>query len=367
MSSGAATATGTRAALRYALMGAAGAGLALAAALALSSATSAQEPLQITAGDLQGTAAVQAYLPGAVTVEIGAPVTFTVGSAEPHSITFGEGPTDTPPDQWPVTGWAPQPATGTPEGSPSPVDLGTIHYGGSGFINTGLLSQGGSATVVFDTAGTYVFSCIIHPGMTGTVTVVAPGDAKPTTQDEADKAGAATRDKLLGQVDSVRADRVADVESHTASDGTTTWDVFADAATVAVDMPGGGTGYLELFEFLPSELQIQPGDTVHWSALGAHTVTFPAEGSDAATLDPFSPASGGDTYDGKGLFSSGVLNAGPGAPSAYTLTFPTAGTYHFVCLLHGPFGQVGTIQVGPPASSAPSPAAGQTPATSPGG
>ena len=125
MSSGAATAMGSRAALRYALMGAAGTGLALAAALALSSATSAQEPLVVTAGALDGTAAVQAYLPGAVTVEVGSPVTFTIGSAEPHSVTFGEGPTDTPPDQWPVTGWAAPAAGGAPEGSPAPVDLGT--------------------------------------------------------------------------------------------------------------------------------------------------------------------------------------------------------------------------------------------------
>src|SRR4029077_1382773 len=88
---------------------------------------------------------------------------------------------------------------------------------------------------------------------------------------------------------------------------------------------GGGTGYLELFEMLPPGLEIGVGDTVHWSATGAHTVSFAAAGQDPATIDPFGPATTSSTYDGTSFYSSGLLNAGPGAPTSYTLTFPTAG------------------------------------------
>lgn len=344
MSSGAATATGPRAALRYASIGVAAMGSALAAALWLSSATLAADPLVVTVGAGDGTAAVQAYLPGAVTIEAGSTVTFRIGSDEPHSVTIGAGPADVPPPAWPVSGW-PEPEAVQPDASPAPIDLGNIHLGGEGFVNSGLLPRDATASVTFDTPGLYLVTCVIHPGMIAEVTVVDRGTAPVTTQAQADTAAAATVDDLMGQVDSVREARLAHVESFTASDGTTTWNVFADASTVPNLLPGGGTGYLELFEFVPSTLAIKPGDTVHWSAVGVHTVTFPGPGDDPSTLDPFGPATTGETFDGTALANSGPLNASVGSPSAYTLTFPTAGTFQYVCLLHQGFGQVGTIEV----------------------
>lgn len=356
MSSGAATATGPRAALRYTLMGVAGAGSAIAAAIWLSSATLAAEPLVVTVGAGDGTAAVQAYLPGAVVVATGSTVTFRIGSDEVHSITVGDGPSDVPPAEWPVAGW-PEPDLGAPDpdASPSPLDLGDVHIGGQGFVNSGLLPRDATASVTFDTPGVYVIDCVIHPGMIGEVTVVDPGTEPVTTQDQADAAAARSVDALMGQVDSLRESRAANVESFTASDGTTTWNVFADASTVPNVLPGGGVGYLELYEFVPATLAIAPGDTVHWSAVGVHTVTFPASGQDASGLDPFGPATTRDTFDGSALANSGALNAGTGSPSAFTLTFPTAGTYQYLCLLHQGFGQVGTIVVGEPASPGSSP------------
>ncbi len=107
--------------------------------------------------------------------------------------------------------------------------------------------------------------------MSGEIDVVAAGAGGATTQAEADTAGQASADALLSQVEAVRAARLADVTSTKNRDGTTTWNIFADASTVAADLPGGGTGYLELFEMLPPGLEIGVGDTVHWSANGAHT------------------------------------------------------------------------------------------------
>lgn len=41
-----------------------------------------------------------------------------------------------------------------------------------GSFNTGNLPQGGSGTVTFDTPGTFAYHCAIHPGMTGSVTIM---------------------------------------------------------------------------------------------------------------------------------------------------------------------------------------------------
>jgi len=346
MSSGAATATGPRAALRYWLMGAASVGMALVAAVWMSSATLAADPLVVTVGDRDGSAAVQAYLPGDITIEADSVVTFRFPSDVPHSVTIGDGPDGVPAAEWPVAGW-PVPDTTSGE----PVDLGMVWYGDGGFINTGLLSGGATASITFQTPGVYEVTCIIHPGMIATVNVVEAGSAPVTTQADADAAAAASRDGLLAQADTLRAARLGNVESITASDGTTTWNVFADAQTVPNLLEGGGTGYLELYEYVPPTLTIAPGDTVHWSAVGVHTVTFPA-GQDPATLDPFGPATTDETFDGSRLANSGALNSETGAPSAFTLTFPTAGTFEYRCLLHGDFGHTGVVQVGDPAPGA---------------
>jgi len=47
---------------------------------------------------------------------------------------------------------------------------------GSGFDTSTITSGGGTATVTFDTAGTFQYHCTIHPSMTGTIVVAsAPG------------------------------------------------------------------------------------------------------------------------------------------------------------------------------------------------
>jgi plastocyanin len=338
--------------VRLAMTSLAATGLAVAAAIAISSGASAADPLQIQVGAGAGQISANGYMPGKVTVEAGSSVTFSVASDEPHSVTFGVGPADVPPDQWPVSGWT---AQDVPQGTP--VDLGSTSYDGTGFVNTGLIWHGSTATLTFPTPGSYVFACEIHSGMSGEIDVVEAGAGGATTQAEADAAGKASSDFL------VRAKRLADVTSIKNSDGTTTWNIFADAGTVAGDLPGGGTGYLELFEMLPPGLEIGVGDTVHWSATGAHTISFAATGQDPATIDPFGPPAGTDVYDGTGFYSSGLLNAGPGAPTSYTLSFPTAGAFPYVCALHQFLGQRGVIAVGQPLPSAAAPAS-STPASS---
>ena len=77
---------------------------------------------------------------------------FTFG---PNSVTITAGGTVT----WTNSDSAPHTATGD---------------GGS--FDTGTIDPGASASITFDTPGTYTYICSIHPNMTGTVVVVAAGD-----------------------------------------------------------------------------------------------------------------------------------------------------------------------------------------------
>ena len=55
--------------------------------------------------------------------------------------------------------------------------VGHTATAGDGSFDTGTISGGASASVTFDTAGTYAYACTIHPTMTGTVVVEAAAPA----------------------------------------------------------------------------------------------------------------------------------------------------------------------------------------------
>jgi plastocyanin len=316
-------------------------GLVAGLLLSISFAGTAQAAttLNVGVGVGSGTVSGNAYLPGDVTILVGDSIKWTIESDEPHSVTFGNGPANEPPDEWPVTG-----VTGAVPPPPGIANL-TGTYGGSGFLNTGLLWPDSTATVQFTAAGSLPYLCVIHPGMAGTVNVVASGTT--TTQAEADAKATQTRDALNGAVAGLQAAAEAAVTETERSDGTSLWSIFTASMGPVGPQPGGGTGYLELLRFIPSSLQIEEGDTVKWTAPSVHTVTFPAATQDPSTIDPFTtPPSGGSTYDGSSFYHSGLLGIpAPGAPNTYELTFPDAGTFNYICALHIFLGQTGQIEV----------------------
>jgi plastocyanin len=56
------------------------------------------------------------------------------------------------------------------------VNQGAVNHtatGDGGSFDTGTIAPGGSASITFDTPGTYSYFCSIHPNMTGTITVVS--------------------------------------------------------------------------------------------------------------------------------------------------------------------------------------------------
>ena len=109
--------------------------------------------------------------------------------------------------------------------------------------------------------------------------------------------------------------------------------------------------------FLPSDITVNKGDTISWEANSAeiHTVTFLASGQSLESLQPFNPAvsdellkRGGDSYDGKAYYNSGLLSnvEVPGFPvtKSYSLTFPAEGDFTYWCLVHG-MAMKGTVHV----------------------
>lgn len=308
------------------------------AVLANAPSAKAATTLNVGVGAGTGTTSANAYLPGDVTILVNDSVKFTIESDEPHSVTFGNGPAGESPDEWPQSG-----LTGTIPPPPGTANL-TGTYNGTGFVNTTVIFKGSSATIQFTAAGTFPFICVIHPGMAGNVNVVATGTT--TTQAEADAKGAQTRTALLAMESGLEASAEAAVTETERSDGTSLWNIFTSVKSDIAPQPGGGTGYIELLRFIPPNLEIEEGDTVRWNAPSVHTVTFPTAGQDPATINPFAPPAGSNTYDGSSFYHSGPLGIpAPGAPNTYELTFPDAGTFGYICALHVFLGQTGQIEV----------------------
>ena len=98
--------------------------------------------------------------------------------------------------------------------------------------------------------------------------------------------------------------------------------------------------------FLPRQVWINRGDTVHWTAGSAepHTVTFLAPGTTLPDFNPFDPtqttAQGTHRYDGTAYTNSGIIATQPifvfTKPAAsYDLKFTKTGNFTYYCLLHG--------------------------------
>lgn len=134
--------------------------------------------------------------------------------------------------------------------------------------------------------------------------------------------------------------------------------VAANTLTMSAGAQSSGHE-VQLNVFAPAVTTINVGDTVTWrlDSTEFHTVTFLAgqpepefvqPGPDGVFLTQASvlPA-GGASYDGTTYTNSGLMmHGGPGPePPTYSLSFPTAGTFDYVCIVHP--GMSGQIAVKP--------------------
>ncbi len=124
--------------------------------------------------------------------------------------------------------------------------------------------------------------------------------------------------------------------------------------------------------YFPDNLSVHVGDTVKFkqNAAEIHTVTFLAPGQalpdflstfplmDPAVYFPVVPAN--HLYDGTGYANSGIMSTDPSFSlpgeqnTSFWLTFTKAGSYQYLCLVHGMM-MSGTIHVVDPSVAIPAP------------
>jgi plastocyanin len=266
----------------------------------------------ITAGSSASAEALQAlrFYPQNITINAGDTVQWAFPSGEPHTVTL-LGPRTTLP---------------TPDDPTNAVPAGPTSYDGSAYVSSGFLLLGQNYRMTFTKPGTYTYHCLIHPGMTGEIGVQAPGSNHPTNQ-------AAYLAQANTQIKTDLATVAASVASFPYSTG--------GPHLVAGMSPGMAMGAspLTVLRFLAgpalsdTSVTIAAGETLSWtnqSSNEPHTVTIAPVGATFPTLNPFSPPSGGNTYDGTTLVNSGVLLPG----QSFSLQFTKPGTYTYHCIFH---------------------------------
>jgi plastocyanin len=345
--------------------------------------------VQVDAAFESFTVAALAYFPNELTVHPGDTVDFTgIFSGEPHTVTFGTLVTDGLASSDPETGEegpelasvppllpdgpgdaiqaAAQPcflAEGAPPESGDACSADEQEQpafdGSQTYYNSGFLADGDVFSVPLSddiAPGDYSFFCTLHRGgMTGTLTVVGPDDEADTPDD----------------VESAGADALAAMEEELAPVAEAmeqgTLPPFITEAAPGSVIAGGSTETSSgiVSQFGPETVDIAVGDTVTWTVLGPHTVSFGAseaqrsaiarapDGSVHVNPDSFAPAGGegqpppdesappgppinfsGGEYAGTGFRNSGIILSFPPQLYSYSLTFTTPGTYEYYCLVH---------------------------------
>jgi plastocyanin len=222
---------------------------------------------------------------------------------------------------------------------------------GTKYVNSGLSAPAFKPyKVTFTKAGTFRYTCLVHPGMDGSVKVLAKGRPVPTAQ----------------------ADRLATAAEFAQA--------VARAARLVKFTPTGNNvvaghdgGNVSWFRFFPSTRSIRVGQSVRFSISSKseiHTITFgPTPYRDALEKelimaqpqppgpprlqfnpqiflpsDPSLPPYTGSNH-GNGFLNTGVLDTDPSSPppASATVTFAKAGTFVFECTVHP--GMEATIKV----------------------
>jgi plastocyanin len=244
-------------------------------------------------------------------------------------------------------------------------------YDGSALVSSGAIANAAPSSffVSLDLSpGTYRYLCLIHPQMAGSIKVV-PDSARASTVRQVEKAAAAQLAKDTRQAFQKEEEtNESAVKKH--ADGTRTITVIA----------GTATRYVEITEMLPKNVKVRVGDTVKFvttTLQDPHTVTFPlgpasvpvdplnfvCEGPAADTAPPGGPPPSFGCANPLGseihvipqpqgptaisspstVASSGIISTLAPGPDNYSFTFPTAGSFPYMCRIHD--NMVGTIKV----------------------
>lgn len=293
--------------------------------------------LQVGSQTTDKTNQALAFLPNEIWIHAGDTVTWTFPTDEVHTVTF------LTPGQLRPSRFAGCPGT-TPDFSV---------YDGTACVNSGVLQDGATYSVVFPAAGNFKLVCLAHPDMTATVHALVQSTALPHDQAFYDQQAFAQGARLLSDARAL---------GHAHPKGNA---VVLGAGKIAGT--GGGTQTASVMRFMDSTKVIHVGDTVEWTtseAVTNHTVTFGPEPDPTNLIPP----SANVTVDADGArhaiisstsdaVHSGFITEAPQdrtglaqAPLGVTrfrVTFTEPGIYHYVCALHDDLGMVGEIIVLP--------------------
>jgi plastocyanin len=236
--------------------------------------------------------------------------------------------------------------------------VGTKTYDGSKLASSGAPLSNGKPkpyTLKFTKAGTYNYYCTIHYGMKGKVKVVKAGKAVPTAKADK-KASAGEFAKLVAAL--TKNGKFAGPAGNVVQAGNDTTEAslfrFFPAkkqvpvgTTVTLQMPPK-TSELHTFSFGPADYLKTNADnflvpdmsTTPPTFVFNPVVAFPSDPPPA--LPPYTA-----TNHGNGFLSTGGLDRDAATPTigpTSQITFNTAGTYDYICLIH-PF-MKGQIIVG---------------------
>lgn len=348
---------------------AASAGLSAALLLGLAASAASARTLvaPASAGPPQATHVklldLDGFFPRALKIHVGDSVSWRINGL--HTVTFvpkGQAPPPfiVPATTNPITGkfdaaglpfWfngqpnlVINPAAGAPSG-------GTTYSGGS--LNSGVSFSGSKAPfkVKFTRAGTFKYYCLVHPGMTGVVSVLPKTKRVPS----------AAADRATGKSQARAAIRQARKLAK----------VKPPTNTVLAGHDGGGS--VAWLRFFPQNLKIKAGTTVNFAVSSKneiHTITvgpsaytraiensfttpqpnpsgpptvvlnpLGAYPSDPPPLPPFTGANHGNGFENSGILAGG---GGPN-PASTKITFTKPGVYRYECVVHP--GMDGTITV----------------------
>ncbi|HEV2235509.1 MAG TPA: plastocyanin/azurin family copper-binding protein, partial [Ktedonobacterales bacterium] len=272
-----------------------------------------------------GVIAGMIFAPDAIYVHRGDTVVWTVGSMEPHTVSFG----------------APPPFSGPP----SLEDLiklfatpaGGSSFTGASYYNSGLLTTVPEASgfpfaaqqyslAINAPVGTYMFYCLVHgQTMSQVVHVIADDAAYPFTQANYDAQAAQQRAHVIAQGWSAFAQTNANLPDHTVSVGQ------------RVD-----AGMADVMRFVRGNTTIKVGETVTFvnTTTAPHTVTIGKELGFGQYGDLNNVRLGDNV-------NTGIFGPAFGGVTSMTLRFTQPGVYTFYCELHDFMGMVATITVTP--------------------
>jgi plastocyanin len=273
-----------------------------------------------------------AFLPNEIWIHAGENVTWTLKTDEPHTITFLT-PKQTRPSF----------AVGCPGFSGNPAT-----YDGTTCVTSNILFKGQGLTVIFPTAGNFRVACLLHENMEGVVHVLDASQPLPHNQKFYDNEALAEKAALLTD----------DIPMHHHTGGKS---VIVGQGEVVSTPAGSQT--LSVLRFMDDKITVHVGDTVEFNAddpITPHTITFgnppnnPVPPSKNVTVDPDgarhvtlqSPSDSANSGFVQASYQDrqGLHQSLPGT-TRFRVTFASAGTYQYYCLLHGVIGMTGTVTV----------------------